>query len=292
MYSLSYAITNKNLLACERYRAGLIGLQLQKLGVNVAAEVPPRSDINVFMKHWKKNEGIMMDCPGIKVFDVCNDHFNTHRDHLYRNAIESADYVTCNTQYTKERIFCETGVEATMIPDPYEYEERPAKVSFETLPKICWFGHGANIREAESVPIPQHDGETSEIAIVSSEDCSHLMGYQPWSVAAVSRWVQWADLVVLPISPHNVARSANRTLNALRLGRFVISNPMPAYHDLYKFMWIGAGLKSGIRWAFMNQEEAQKRIIAGQNYIRDTYSPKAIAMRWHQFFLDICTHRA
>lgn len=107
-----------NHLASSRLRASIPQAALAKLGVSRGI------DVVVYGKHWLS----LNDLSPFKkrVFDVCDDHFHGPVDSYYREHIANAHLVTCNSHEMARIIERETGTEATVIPDPYESDERPA----------------------------------------------------------------------------------------------------------------------------------------------------------------------
>jgi glycosyltransferase involved in cell wall biosynthesis len=79
-----------------------------------------------------------------------------------------------------------------------------------------------------------------------------------------------------------VAKSANRIVEALWAGRFVVAHPIPSYLEFADCAWLGADVADGIAWVLQNQESIAGRIRAAQDRIAAVYSPDRIAAQWEQ----------
>jgi hypothetical protein len=185
----------------------------------------------------------------------------------------TADAVTCPTPAMALRILRQTGVEATAIHDPYEYQEvAPHCVGNRAL----WFGHATNwpsmVRVLPEVTVP--------LTLVSN-----MPGMIPWSMETMLREFARADMVLLPsTAPY---KSCNRAVEAIRQGCFVVAEPHPS---LDAFMnqsepniWIGR-IEEGIQWASNNPQEANKRTLEAQRLVRNWFSPKTQASAWRSLF--------
>lgn len=254
--------------ASARLRGAIPQRELAKLGVEQG------TDILVVQKHGWKWEGF--ERFGKVVFDVCDDHFHTaHRDH-YMQACEKADLVTCCTPVLRDSIKRETGRDAFVIPDPYEQPERPPRIGESLL----WFGHETNL-----------PGLLAEIDRLADWPLRIVTGRLPvqneqvwtWSPETMDRAFDEAGLVVIPTGD-KPGKSANRAVESIRRGLFVVAGPLPAYSELG--IWIG-DIRSGVEWALSHQDEALKRIEASQAYVRDEFAPERIGRLWLQAFASI-----
>lgn len=195
------------------------------------------------------------------VFDVCDDHFGTSRDAHYKNAILRADVVTCNSLEMARVIMMNTGREAFVIPDPYEQREEPPRIS----DKLLWYGYKRNLPDL----MPY-------LHKLSVEVVTDMDGFTKWSPKEIDRAFSQAGLVILPTG-RSMAKSANRAIESIRRGLFVVAGYLPAYSDLG--IYVG-NIYDGVDWALSHKMEALKRIKDSQDYIREEYSPKRIATLW------------
>lgn len=196
------------------------------------------------------------------IADYCDMHFDRP---FYSAILQMADAVTCPTRWMSDFIREEFGIEASVVPDPYEFDEVEPHCNGG---KLLWFGHALNINSLERV-MPLLGG--MEVAIVSNID-----GAIPWSIQAVQEQMEIADIVLIPeTAPY---KSPNRTLEAIRRGCFVVAEPHPALNDI-PGIWIG-NIRKGIEWASHNPQDANLRTKKAQEFVRKTYSPRIQADAW------------
>lgn len=237
-------------LASSRLRAKIPQIELEKLGIGRGTEVV------VYGKHWLS----FADLSPFKkrVFDVCDDHFNGPHDAYYREHIENAHRVTCNSEEMARVVKRETGVEATVIPDPYESEEKPAGMGNGLL----WFGHQSNLVDLE----PYQDLNPE---VLTGAD---------WSREKQLDALDRCAAVLIPTGK-SMAKSANRLIESVRNGRFVIAGYMPAHDEFGEWMWVG-DIREGVEWLKEYPRQAVNDVADCQSYIREHYSPEVIGRLW------------
>jgi hypothetical protein len=169
-----------------------------------------------------------------------------------------------------------TGRAAVVIDDPYETAEGlPACVGH----KVLWFGHSANLGSLR----PYYDAmEVGEPSILSNAP-----GANQWTLSSERFFLD--DSAVVLITGNNPGASSNRIVKCLRAGRFVVT-PDPLHAESWRqfapYIWIG-DVREGITWAFHNREDVCNKIRAGQDYVRDRFSPETIGQQWKALFDSI-----
>jgi hypothetical protein len=244
--------------ASSRFRAMIPWLQLQKYGVK------PGKDILIASKHgysWDITEGYKKI-----IFDICDDHFNDKWGIHYRRGCELADAIVCNSEAMQLIIKEETGRDAFIIEDPYEDDEHEPAFGDSLL----WFGHSTNFPDLARV-IPTLDRDV-ELQIVSN-----IEGATQWTPQSMDLALKKCGMVIIPTGK-SVAKSANRMIKALRYGRFVVAEPLPAHHEI-EGPWLGT-ISKGIKWAIDNPQRVLDRIRQGQDSIRERFSPETIGKKW------------
>jgi hypothetical protein len=215
---------------------------------------------------------------GVKLWDVCDDHFdNPSKGRYYRSMLELADVVTCTTPYLKERIW-QLGREATVISDPLEFPQRAPKIGFQ---KILWYGHSSNLD-----PLFELDLSGYDLAVVTNKNEDWCL---PWSHENMRKGLEWCDVVIIPVKQETqkasyLAKSPNRMTEAINAGRFVVANDMPAYRDYG--MYLG-DIKEGLEWIRNNPNESEQRLIKAQRLVLERHSPHVIAAQWESLFDSI-----
>jgi hypothetical protein len=246
-------------MASYRYRAEI---PARELGASVN---DPSADVLVFAKPMPDDacEARRAKARGAHVIvDFCDDHLEAWH---YLAMAGLADAITCPTPEMARRIQAATGRAASVIPDPWEF---PAAEPHCDGVRLLWFGHASNLsglaRAARSL-------EGYPLTVVSSAP-----GALPWSHAEMLRQLAAADIVVLPASaPY---KSANRAVEAIRQGCFVVAEPHPALTEI-PGIFIGR-LREGVEWARSDAAGARSRTREAQRYVTPRFSPEAIARAW------------
>lgn len=194
------------------------------------------------------------------VVDFCDDHFTSY---WYSDLAYSADLITCPTPTMQALIEdCYPACDfVSVVPDAYESDEMAPHCRGGSL---LWFGHKVNARSIE--PFRQ----LPNLRLVSNID-----GDIPWSPEIVHMELQQADIVLMPATA--AYKSPNRTLEAIRMGCFVVAEPHPAINDFP--IWIG-DINEGITWAQQNPEKANQMTREAQTFVREKYSPATQASAW------------
>lgn len=145
-----------------------------------------------------------------------------------------------------------------VIPDPYESDEQKADMGNGLL----WYGHESNIKTI----LPYMDLNPK---ILSGEE---------WSRKKQLAMLNDCAIVLIP-TDFRRGKSANRMIEAIRNGRFVVAGELPAHDEFKDLMWVG-DIREGVEWALSNKKEVIERIKAAQDYVRDRYSPETIGKQW------------
>ncbi len=208
------------------------------------------NDVLVIGKHGWPIE--IIEQFGMFVYDVCD-----WRDENIPYC-HAADLITCNSEVMAAVIYSATGLDAHVIPDPYEGDEREAKVGESLL----WFGHQTNLKDLE----PYSD---LPIKILTGNE---------WSIEAQKKALDECGMVIIPTGQRKT-KSANRVLEAIRAGRMPVVGHMPSYSEFSEYIPIG-DIREGIERVLANPSKSVEQIKEAQDYIRDKYSPATIARKW------------
>lgn len=240
----------------------------QQLGCAIVDYIPDVETI-VFSKHFH-DLNMVCEFKGKIVYDICDHHFDGKLGDYYRDMSKLADVIICPTQELQKVILRETGKLAYIIPDPYEYPLRPPAVSDSLL----WFGHPSNLPSLTTV----RDEITLPLTVISQKvDYWHPI--TPWSPRAMTEAFAASPIVIIPTVDSEKARckSANRMIEAIRSGLFVIAGESPAHEEFRDYTWIGS-ITEGLK---LPREQMLDRIVKGQAYI-EKYSPESIGALWKQ----------
>ena len=252
------------------------------------------------------------------VFDICDNHFDTpqYADH-YRAMTRLAHTITVPTVTMAEAVREHTGREALVIPDPVEGARAAPALDapgwgapqswlqrrFGNTPSpaplhLLWFGHPANLPGfAASVPqlaavaaqgpvrfrVVSQAGADADAACAALAQIGMTPEFVPWSPAATRAALDWCQIVAIPGEPGSArarVKSANRLVESLWAGRYVVASPIEAYQAFEEYAWIGDDLAKGILWAVRHHVVALKQIAHAQEHIAAHLTADAVAVQW------------
>lgn len=241
-------------IASSRLRADIPQHELAKLGIKLGR------DVIVYGKHILTESNLK---PFKKrIFDVCDNHFQHPQiGAYYYTHVNNADLITVNSDEMAKIVHFETGREAMVIPDPYESEELEPGIGQYPF----WFGHESNLVDLDRyLPIPG-------LQILTGDD---------WSRDKQLAMLKECSCVLIPTGK-SMAKSANRLMESVRNGRFVIAGDLPAHEEFKDLMYIGNDLKNSLElFKSSNPVDILQRIRDCQTIIRDRYSPGRISRLW------------
>jgi len=206
----------------------------------------PTADVLIFAKPYPGDRAWFEQAKAdgrMTIVDSCDVHWQKPS---IRTMMEQADMLTANTLYMAELIHECFGRHATVIDDAYAYPELPPHCQGT---RLLWFGHRSNAESFTRIArlMQGYDHRVCTTA-ATVKDPSHP-SFVEWSVEALSIEFQRADIVLIPeTAPH---KSANRTIDAIRQGCFVVAEPHPSLME-FPGVWIG-NIKEGIAWAQQHQ---------------------------------------
>lgn len=231
--------------------------------------VAQESGVFVFSKHNPADLDlvlILQEEGKTVVYDVCDDHFHDKHAAHYRAMIERCDILTCSTLAMQELIFSETGWESIQIDDPYEFPEVDPVI--KKPGRTMWFGHSSNLSSLNGYQV---------------DDCiSNAQNCMPWSMETMIMAFDRNQIVLIPHSDErkNTVKSPNRVIESIRMGKWVSASPIRSYEQFKDFANIG-DVKAGVEmYNDLPDDVLIGRIKAGQDYIRERFSPKTIAEQW------------
>ncbi len=256
---ISFLHSGNESMASYRYRAQIPARELGASIGDLAA------DVLIFTKPIPQDidfARIALEDGRKVIVDFCDMHFGRKE---YQRLLKEANEITCPTQWFQDFLKDDYGVSATIVHDPYEFDEAEPHCAGDNL---LWFGHGSNI---DSLGRIAGTIDTHPLIVVSN--VPHTVQYSRDSVLEAMRV---SDIVIMPeTAPY---KSCNRTVEAIRRGCFVVAEPHPAING-FPGIWIGS-IKEGVEWAKAHQQEANEKTKTAQEYIRKWYAPSTQADAW------------
>lgn len=239
---------------------------MRKLGVEVVVGGYGDADVHVFSKHWDVGDIARAGASPCAVFDVCDDHFGGLHDAHYR-AMCGLCHVVVSSARLGERVLEETGRGATYIPEPYELPDGEPKEPGSD-PLGLWFGHVANLGQLRSC------GYSGKLLVCTNASGP---GVVPYSRDNLIGCLRACDFVIIPQGRD--WKSANRLVESLRSGRFVIASDIPAYRGFSQFL---GSIPEGVEWLKSNTGHITERIISGRSVLH-SFRPESVGRMWYDF---------
>jgi len=270
-------------MASFRYRTQMPATEVAKHNGFKTAINGGDADIVVFSKPTKDDFPIAEKAKleGAKiVVDLADDHFQ--RDDTYKKYAELADAIVCASDVMRARIYDYTKKHAVSISDPYEVPECAPHADGDQL---LWFGHQVNMGALLHV-----------LPLLKDRPLRVVTGPKPapncilWSPENLMNAFAASNTVILPVKRGDEHKSPNRLINSLRAGCFVVTMEHPSYDEFKRFIWAGkspSGFPTGLRWMDAFRSDLNDLVKAGQDYIRDKYSPTTIGAQWASFLESV-----
>lgn len=286
---INFVSTSHEGMASYRYHNMIPAYQLSKLGhtCNLSKRPVENQDIYIFSKHHEyKDQKHIQEVSGTKVFHCCDSHFDTKHNEHYRHMIKHADLVICTTRLMADIVKQETGVDAVVVPDTFEFPIDEPRFDYHGGKlKVLWYGHLSNINGLSKIvdQITHHNLKICTHATNESHVKIHPIHYIEYSHPSLKMAFEWCDVVIVPVNMENgrrLVKSHNRVTEAVISGKFVIASPIESYKEYDKWMYIGDVVK-GLEWlTHQGPTEITKRIRQAQSHAINSYNPERIGKLW------------
>lgn len=254
---VNYITLAERAIAARRYRMELPG---KYIGDYVVSNFPVKADIHVMSKPYIKDE-LLLDTYLTRartldfIFDLCDPHFTDYVKEMISMAIS----VTVPTKRMAELVKENTGVDAVVISDPYEFPESSIKDISDK--KVMWFGHPTNLKFLD-VDYPV------EVVTMPGVELKKNYTFTEWSMENMQKAFDRNNVVIIPSK--NDFKSPNRAVEAIRQGLSVV-----ATNDY--------GLDITVNQD-MNLDNVKQTTPELQKYVRDNFNISVIGEKWKQLF--------
>lgn len=260
--SVSFLHSGDPRWASFRYRAArpaaFLGASMNDPSANVVIFSKPRpEDIDVARQVAEDGRVVVMD--------ICDLHVDRPE---YRILGDMANLLTASTEFSASTLGMIWQRRVTVIPDPYEFSECEPHASAAT--RVLWFGHRSNLHSLRRVE--------EQLAGYPLTVMSNCEGTKPWSLEELRSELAIADAVVLPTTAP--WKSANRAVEAIRSGCFVVAEPHPALVGM-PGIWVGR-IDEGLAWLGHHAAEANERTKLAQEFVRDRFSIETVGLAWQR----------
>lgn len=287
----------------QGWQSEFINEEISKIMGGWGASVPQAGDTvvisKVFTSHALRLARDAKSRGATLIVDFCDDFFShAKRGPLQKSLLTQAEKIIVSTKIMAEAVRKQGPEITAIISDPVEMPR--GKIRFCPGPKLklLWFGHAVNLdtlvqflpqlaQYAKVQPLCLNVVTTLPDGTPSLESTAPAgldIHYTPWSIEAMRQALDDCDIVVIPtiFNHQKTFKSANRLLEPLQAGRFVITGSLPAYLPFADSAWVNDDLLGGITWALRHPEEVINRIRQGQKDIEQFFSTTAIGKAWEE----------
>lgn len=265
-------------MASFRYRTAMPAEQVSKInGFTVGVNEPGEYDVIVASKPCEADLPLIEQGKkdGARILvDFADDHFKDSLSQTYYRMAELADGIVTASPVMRDRLKDYLRRDAFVVADPYEQPESEPHAGGEGKPDLLWFGHMSNLADLTSVT-GQLRGQNLRV-VSGPREIPNVIPWTPENMVAAFRQT---NIVILPTREGAEFKSPNRLINSLRAGCFAVCMPHPSYREFRDFVWVGQ-FYTGLQWSEAFRADLNACVKAGQDYIRERYSPEAIGQQW------------
>lgn len=302
----------KSKRASHRLRGELTVRALQNLGYDAQTSNGITSDncdantVVVFLKNTQPHSiQRAKELGAFCFYDICDNKFEEKDEYI--PCCQLADHISVSSEQMRSWVQHHTGRESIAIPEAFERPELIAKFNPGPTIKLLWFGSSASLKFVDWVTLwsrLETEIGNYEMTIVTakSERIQNKMTSRSRSVEYKNvnlskiKFVEWTweaqgqalaetDCVLIPVgeSYRTETKSANRVVDSLISGRYVITSPLQSYEEFAAYTWQQDYIE-GIKYAIANPSIVETQIKLGQAHVREHYAPEVIARRWLEAF--------
>ena len=233
------------------------------------------------------------------IYDLCDNKFEEKEE--YEPCCQLADLVSVNSVQMGVSTKFHTGRDSIVMPDPFERPKLEPTFNPGAEIKLFWFGSQSSFKFLPVVEIWQRlekevgnykytmissktERLLSKMTLRQSKGSVSNINFdridmRTWTWELQGQLLQDCDIVLMPVltdNPRTDTKSANRVIDSLISGRFVITTPLASYEEFAPYTWQGDYIE-GIKWVQANPDQVIKMITAGQQYTEQNYSARVLS---------------
>jgi hypothetical protein len=257
----------------------------------------------VFLKRSQPNSIQKAKDLGAKtIYDLCDNKFEEKEE--YEPCCRLADLVSVNSVQMGVSTKHHTGRDSIVMPDPFERPKLTPRFRPSKELKLLWFGSQSSFKFLPVVEIWQRlekeivnykytmvsaktDRLLSKMSLRQSKGQISGINFskldmQEWTWEHQGKLLTECDIVLMPVqtdNPRTDTKSANRLIDSLISGKFVITTALASYEEFAPYTWQSDYIE-GIKWALKNPDAVEERIRRGQEYTEQNYSAQALSKKF------------
>jgi len=236
------------------------------------------------------------------IYDLCDNKFEEKEE--YEPCCQLADLISVNSVNMEISVKHHTGRDSIVMPDPYERPKLAPRFTPSKELKLLWFGSQSSFKffpivecwqrlekEIVNYKYTMVSSKTDRVLskMTQRQNKGQISGInfskldmQEWTWEHQGKLLTECDIVLMPVmtdNPRTDTKSANRLIDSLISGRFVITTALASYEEFAPYTWQGDYIE-GIKWALKNPAEVKERIRLGQEYTEQNYSARILSKKF------------
>jgi len=236
------------------------------------------------------------------IYDLCDNKFEEKEE--YEPCCQLADLISVNSVNMEISVKHHTGRDSIVMPDPYERPKLTPKFDPSKELKLLWFGSQSSFKffpivecwqrlekEIVNYKYTMVSSKTDRVLskMTQRQNKGQISGInfskldmQEWTWEHQGKLLTECDIVLMPVqtdNPRTDTKSANRLIDSLISGKFVITTALASYEEFAPYTWQGDYIE-GIKWALKNPAEVKERIRLGQEYTEQNYSARILSKKF------------
>lgn len=211
-----------------------------------------------------------------------------------------ADTLIVKSEGAKKLIKKNLNIESRIINDCVRYKSLEPRSKISDEPKLLWFGTSSNhdtlitaineIIETNvyfSLSIVTNVTENIKNFIDNINKDKIKIKIIEFSESNLIKEAELSEVIIIPLFNDfkRLVKSSNRFVDAINFGRFIITNKTKLHDELKPYCYSG-NIIDGINWGKKNQKKLFNMIVKGQNFVKNSYSIKSIALEWKKLIND------
>ena len=242
------------------------------------------------------------------VYDLCDNKFGEKEE--YVPCCLAADLVSANSENMALAAKENAGRTAIVMPDPYERPRLEPHFQPNTPIKLLWFGSQSSFKFFPLAEVWQRlereivDYEFTMISAKTDRVLSKMQTRQQkgqirginfskikmeeWTWERQGQLLAQADIVLMPVqtdNPRTDTKSANRLIDSIISGCYVITTPLASYLEFGDYTWQQDYIQ-GIKWAIANPNRVNKAIARGQKYVANKFSAETLSSQFYNSIIN------
>ena len=233
----------------------------------------------------------------ISVFDDWNfDSFSrTDKSKINLPIAEKSDCIIVKTETASKVLYENTKLSSFVIPDMLRFRSYEPISCIRYPFEVTWFGmptnHDTLVSELKNI-----DASNIKINLRVITSHTNIIKNKITNLNLKnidSQFIDWtpefnkeiikSDIVILPYAEdqERLVKSSNRIIDSLNLGRFVILSNVEQFKEFEHYTYFG-NINNGLEWLKLNKAIAIDKILKGQKYVNEFYSPESVIQLWRK----------